>query len=118
MKEYIFRTNTIMKPHNRRYWWIDSDIVTEKRIQADSITAALEEYRKQVEEKHYISISKNAIRNKSAMYVDTKAGEPKQIGYVITGKTEFQKDSGEWSTQYIDLWVEILTVCPTVFEEV
>lgn len=118
MKEYIFRTNATMKQYNHRYWRIDSDIVTEKRIQADSITATLEEYRKQVEEKHHITISKNAIRNKSAMYTDAKAEEPKQIGYVITGKKEFQKDSGEWSTQYIDLWVKILTVCPTEFEEV
>lgn len=38
-----------------------------------------------------------------------------QVGYVITGKTEFQKDSGEWVTQYIDLWVEIITTVETIF---
>ena len=118
MNEYIFRTHATMKPYNSRYWWIDSDIITEKRISAESVAAALEQYREQVEEKHYITISRNAIRTKSAMYQDKANGEPKQIGYVITGKSEFQRDSGAWVTQYIDLWVEILTVCPTNFEEV
>ena len=36
--------------------------------------------------------------------------------YVITGKTEFDKgDYTGYSTQYIDLWVTILTVVDTVF---
>lgn len=40
----------------------------------------------------------------------------KQVGYVITGKAEFDKgDYSGWSTQYIDLWVTILTVVDTVF---
>ena len=109
MNEYIFRTHATMKPYNSRYWWIDSGIITEKRISADNVAAALEQYR---------DISRNAIRNKSAMYQDRANGEPQQIGYVITGKSEFQRDSGAWVTQYIDLWVEILTVCKTNFEEV
>ena len=40
------------------------------------------------------------------MYIDTKDGA-KQIGYVITGKTEFDNDRRGWVTQYIDLWVTI-----------
>lgn len=40
----------------------------------------------------------------------------KQVGYVITGKTEFDKgDYTGYSTQYIDLWITILTVVDTVF---
>lgn len=36
--------------------------------------------------------------------------------YVITGKTEFDKgDYTGYSTQYIDLWITILTVVDTVF---
>lgn len=115
MKEYIFRTNATMKPYNSRYWWIDSGIITEKRIKADSVAAALEQYREQVEEKHYITISQNAIRTKSQMYIDRPDGKPQQIGYVITGKSEFQRDTGAWVEQYIDLWVEILTVTDTEF---
>lgn len=113
--KYIFETNATMKEYNCKNWWIDSDIITRKYIEAETVPAALEEYRKQVEEKHYISISDNAIKNKKPMYIDSATGEPKQCGYVITGKTDFQKDSGEWITQYIDLWVNILTVIDTNF---
>ena len=43
-------------------------------------------------------------------------GGTKQVGYVITGKTEFDRgDYSGYSTQYIDLWVTILTVVDTVF---
>lgn len=63
-----------------------------------------------------INISKNAIKNKSEMFVDLSNGGAKQVGYVITGKTEFDRgDYSGYSTQYIDLWVTILTVVDTVF---
>lgn len=113
---YIFRTQTTMKEYNHKKWYIDSDIISEKRISADSVENALEIYREQVEEEHYISISKNAIKNKSEMFVDMPDGDAKQVGYVITGKTEFDKgDYTGYSTQYVDLWVTILTVVDTVF---
>lgn len=115
MKNYIFRTTATMKEYNRRKWWIDSDIVTEKRISAETVVDALEIWRKQVEKRHYITVSKNAIKNKSEMFVDTDNGI-KQVGYVITGKTEFEdRDNYKWSEQYIDLWVTILTVTDTEF---
>ena len=86
------------------------------RINADSVENALEIYRERVKEKHYISISKNAIKNKSEMFADLLDGSVKQVGYVITGKTEFSRgDYSGYSTQYIDLWVTILTVVDTVF---
>lgn len=86
------------------------------RINADSVENALEIYRERVKEKHYISISKNAIKNKSEMFADLLDGSVKQVGYVITGKTEFNRgDYSGYSTQYIDLWVTILTVVDTVF---
>lgn len=59
---------------------------------------------------------KNALKNKSEMFADLSDGSIKQVGYVITGKTEFDKgDYTGYSTQYIDLWVTILTVVDTVF---
>ena len=115
MKQFIFRTNATMKPHNNKNWWISSDVVTEKRITAENVNAAVKEWAAQVEEKHYITVSPNAIKNKSPMYIDSSDGEAKQIGFVITGKTDFQRDNGQWSAQYIDLWVEILTVTDTEF---
>lgn len=113
---YIFKTTATMKEYNNKKWYIDGGIVSDMRIDADSVENALEIYRERVKEKHYINISKNAIKNKSEMFVDLSDGGVKQVGYVITGKTEFDKgDYTGYSTQYIDLWVTILTVVDTVF---
>ena len=68
-----------------------------------------------VDEQHAICISDNALDHKSPMYIDTAMGDTVQIGYVITGKTEFQRNNGQWVKQYIDLWVKILTVINTDF---
>jgi hypothetical protein len=116
MKTYIFQTSATMKPYNNRRWWIDSGIVRDMTITAENVREALTQWRESVEEKHGISISDSAIKNKHPMYVDTKDGETKQVGYVITGKTEFEdRDNYKWSTQYIDLWVSIITVVDTEF---
>lgn len=113
---YIFKTTATMKEYNNKKWYIDGGIVSDMRINADSVENALEIYREQVEEKHYINISKNAIKNKSEMFADLSDGRVKQVGYVITGKTEFDRgDYSGYSTQYIDLWITILTVVDTVF---
>ena len=115
MTNYIFKTTVTMKPHNSKNWWIDSNIITEKYISAENVNEALEKYRKEILEKHYISISDNALKRKEPMYVDTASGEARQCGYVITGKTDFETDYGKWVEQYIDLWVNILTVVDTEF---
>ncbi len=116
MKTYIFKTTATMKEYNRRKWWIAGDVVTEKRINAESLKAALDQFAAMVEEKHYITISRNALSNKFPMYIDGAAGEPVQVGFVITGKTDFQDDFGRWRGQYIDLWVEVLAVSHIDFE--
>lgn len=113
---YIFKTTATMKEYNNKKWYIDGGIVSDMRIDADSVENALEIYRERVKEKNYIDISKNAMKNKSEMFVDLSDGGTKQAGYVITGKTEFDRgDYTGYSTQYIDLWVTILTVIDTVF---
>ena len=115
MKKYIFKTNATMKDYNRQKWWIDGNIITEKHIQAENMTEALKTYQKAVKDKHCISISDNALKHKEPMYIDTEDGS-KQVGFVITAKTDFQDDrSGKWTAQYIDLWVDILTVIDTEF---
>lgn len=63
-----------MKEYNNKKWYIDGGIVSDMRINADSVENALEIYRERVEEKHYIIISKNAIKNKSEMFVDLLDG--------------------------------------------
>lgn len=118
MKTYIFKTVTTMKEYNNKKWWIDPDCIREIKVNADSVAAALVQYVEEVKDKFCIDISKNAIKNKSAMYVDTSDGEIKQVGYVITGKAEFEdRDNYKWSSQYINLWVTVLTVIDTDFEE-
>ena len=115
MNTYLFKTTATMKEYNNKKWWIDSDVVREIEIEAENVNTALKEYQKEVTEKFYIEISDNAIKNKNPMYIDTDTGE-KQVGYVITGKTDFEdRVNYKWSTQYIDLWVTILTIVDTTF---
>lgn len=113
--EYIFKTNTTMKEYNCNKWWIDRDLIRDIYIEAETLDEAIEEYRKIVNG-HYVDISRNAIKNKSPMYIDDVNGNAKQIGYVFTASTDFEKENyGGWSKQYIDLWVKIITVAETDF---
>lgn len=116
MANYIFKTTTTMKEYNNKKWWIDPDSIPEMKIQAENLREALLEYKNRAYETDFVKISNNALKNKKAMYVDT-SNEAKQVGYVITGKTEFEdRDNYKCSKQYIDLWVTILTVADTDFE--
>lgn len=115
MKQFIFNTTATMKDYNSEKWWIERDIVKSMQVEAKDLREALNEYREIIAEKYYIDISNNAIKNKNAMYIDLANGESKQIGYVITGKTDFQNDAGKWTSQYIDLWIDIVSVVDTVF---
>lgn len=113
---YIIKTEATMKDYNCTKWSIDSGIIPEMCINADTVGRALSVYRERVNEHGIVSVSDNAIKTKAAMFVGMPDGGVKQVGYVITGKAEFDKgDYSGWSTQYIDLWVTILTVVDTVF---
>ena len=59
---YIFKTTATMKEYNNKKWWIDGDIISDMRINADSVENALEIYREQVEEKHYITLPKMPLK--------------------------------------------------------
>ena len=114
MNKYMFRTTATMKEYNSRQWYITPDIIRTKYITAENMTEALREYARNVSGKDYIDISKTALRNKNPMYIDTPEG-PRQVGYVITGKTEMQREDGTWSTQYIDLWTSVDIITPADF---
>lgn len=107
MKKYLFETTATMKEYNNKKWWIDSGIIREITINAENIEKAIEQYREKVIERDYINISKNALKNKAPMYIDSANGDPTQCGYVITASTEFDSDGRGWIKQYIDLWVTI-----------
>lgn len=107
---YLFKTETTMKPYNNKKWWIDSKIIRDIGIEADTVEKALTIYQERVRDKYYIEISKSALKNKNAMHRDTKNGAI-QCGFVITAKADFQDgDNYKWSAQYIELWVEILII--------
>lgn len=63
----------------------------------------------------FYNCGSNETGKYTAFYVPVETGDAVQVGFVITGKTEFQRDNGEWVTQFIDLWVEILTITETKF---
>ena len=111
MNTYRFETTATMKEYNNKKWWINSDIVKDIEIEADNLKTALNTWAGKVSDDCYIEISKTALKRKQAMYIDTSSGEAKQVGYVITGKTEFEdRDNYKYSSQYIDLWVTVKIV--------
>lgn len=111
MNTYRFETTATMKPHNAKKWWIDEGIVRPLEIDAADLKIALQLWRERVQDRDYIDISRNAIKNPSPMYIDGKDGEPVQVGYVITGKTLFEdRDNYKSTEQYIDLWVSVAVV--------
>lgn len=116
MKNYMFETTTTMKEYNREKWWIDSDIIRPIIISAENLKAALQQYKSHCDNM-CVEVSENALRTKSPMYVDLKSGGSKQVGYVITGKTEFNDNNYKWVQQYVDLWVRITEVNDVDFEE-
>ena len=117
MKTYLLNTSATMKENDHGKWWIDRDIIGAKYINAENVNDALQKYADTVKEKHYVSISENALKNKNAMFVDSKDGSAKQIGYVITGKTSFDNDRGRWIDKYIDLWIDISIIDTPDFDE-
>lgn len=118
MSVYMLRTTATMKEYNRRQWYIDPDIIRTKYITADNLREALQTYADDVQQKDYITISAHALHHPAPMYVDTKDGTPRQVGYVITASIEMQRENGSWTTQYIDLWTSVDKLESVNFEEV
>ena len=114
---YLFKTTATMKEYNREKWWIDSGIIREITVNADNTNDALQQYREIAGNNYGVEISNNALRTKNPMYIDTADGV-KQVGFVITGKTDFEdRNAYKWSAQYIDLWVTVY-ILQDAFHEV
>lgn len=112
---YIFKTDATMKEYNSDKYWIDRKIIRDKTINAENVNSALAEYREIVNNEWAVEISANALKTKKPIYKDTQKG-PQQCGYCITGKTLISDRSANINCyQYIDLWVEILTITKTIF---
>lgn len=114
---YSFNTSTTLKEKDREKWRLEDDLVKPIELDASNLCEALEKYMEIVNDGYYVHISKNAIHKKQNMYMDIKPGGPsKQIGYVITGSTSFERDNGGFVNKFIDLWIEIRVVSYPAFE--
>ena len=116
-KQYSFNTSTTVKEKDRGKWWLNNDLVRTIELEAISLCEALEKYRQIVNDRTDVRISKNAIHKKQNMFIDRRFGErSKQIGYVITGSTYFERENGIFVNKFIDLWVEIRVISYPDFE--
>ena len=59
---YIFKITAMMKEYNNKKWWIDGDIISDMRINADSVENALEIYRERVEENIILAFPKMPLK--------------------------------------------------------
>lgn len=116
MKTYLFETTATMKERDAKNWYIDPNMIRKKRIDAETLRNALEQYRQDVIENDYVTVTLSAMRKKSPMYIDMKDGEAKQVGYVITGKISCERNNGTWVDKYINLWVTITEINTPNFE--
>lgn len=116
MKTYRFETKTTMKPYNESKYWIDRDYVGNAEFKAETLSEAISKWVERCDERG-VTVTKTAIKEKEAMYIDTKDGESIQVGYVITGMTDILDDvKRRYTQQYIDLWVTIKEVSYIDFE--
>ena len=114
---YSFNTITTLKEKDREKWWLDDDLVKPIELDASNLCEALEKYREIVNDREYVHISKNAIHKKEKMFQEIKPGGcSKQIGYVITGSTWFEREHGCFVNKFIDLWIEIRVISYPAFE--
>lgn len=114
---YSFNTSTTLKEKDREKWWLDKYLIRTIELEASNLCEALEKYRQIVNDRTEVQISKNAMQKKGNMYIDRRFGErSKQIGYVITGSTCFQRENGDLVNKFIDLWIEIRVVSYPAFE--
>ena len=117
MSTFEFDTTCTMKEYNKKQWWIDSGYIRRITIEAENLKSAILKYREELKEKYYVTVSNNAIKNRNPMYIDRKNDSPLQIGYVITGQSDFQRNNGTWTTQYIDLWISIQKISEIDFDK-
>ena len=68
---YIFKTTATMKEYNNKKWYIDGGIVSDMRINADSVENALEIYQnKWYDDCFSKSLYKNHPDHESNVYVE------------------------------------------------
>lgn len=103
MKTYLFSTQVT---ENSSDFWIDSKIVSNFKVDANDINEAKHKFFDFVYSSSYITISKTQQKKANKIYVDTKEGETKQIGWVFIGSTEIDFGN-QWRKRFVSLWVSV-----------
>lgn len=101
---YLFTTTAQISGQYSRRYWVDSKIVPQTTILAETLKEAISQYVEFAMDKSYMNITKSAVKRKSKMYCDTPKGII-QMGYVITAHADI-----DGKNIPCDLWVEIQEV--------
>lgn len=107
MKEFLFESTTFCK--NPRFW-IDEDIISRKRIYAETISEACEKY---AEEAAFagVEISKTQQKRPEKIYIDDKDGNTHQCGYLFKAiKDIYDEERRKWTKCRAEIWVTIYEV--------
>lgn len=101
---YLFTTTAQVSEQYNHLYWIDSGIVPQTIITAETLKKAISQYVDFAMDKSCMDITKSAVKRKSKMYCDTPDGAI-QTGYVITAHTDING-----KTIPCNLWVKIQEV--------
>ena len=104
MKEFLFESCTVCK--NPRFW-IDKDIISRKRIYAETIAEACKKY---AEEAAFsgVEISKTQQKRPVKIYGDDKDGNAKQCGYLFKATTDIDdEERGKWTNCRAEIYATV-----------
>ena len=104
MKQFLFESSTFCK--NPRFW-IDEDIISRKRIYAETIAEACKKYAEEAAAAGG-EISKTQQKRPAKIYIDDKDGNAQQCGYLFKATTDiYDEERGKWTTCRAEIWATV-----------
>ena len=104
MSIYLFESTTICK--NPRFW-IDKDIISQKKIAAATLAEACEKYAKEAAADG-VEISKTQQKRPEKIYIDDKDGNARQCGYLFKATTDiYDEERGKWTNCRAEIWATV-----------
>ena len=104
MSIYLFESCTVCK--NPRFW-IDEDIISRKRIYAETIAEACKKY---AEEAAFsgVEISKTQQKRPEKIYIDDKDGNAQQCGFLFKATMDiYDEERGRWTNCRAEIWATV-----------
>lgn len=109
-KLYLFSTRVYTKEKDNIWCENPNDLYRS----GETLEEALDEYMQAMNDRHNMSVSKNARKHKEPIYYDDiETGKSIQSGYTMKASIEIFDDryhERRWKKYYIDLWVDIREV--------